>query len=81
MDPATAIRAAGFSSGKAIAIAPENFSRVKACLLKVTEDRIAILADANFDCLATTTTAGLLICSDPALAIADKEVNALVCRD
>jgi uncharacterized protein YecT (DUF1311 family) len=60
-----------------IAIAPENFSRVKACLLKVTEDRIAILADSNFDCLATTTTAGLLICSDPALVTADKEVNTL----
>ena len=37
----------------------------------------AILADANFDCLATTTTAGLLICSDPALANADRELNAL----
>jgi uncharacterized protein YecT (DUF1311 family) len=60
-----------------VAIAPEHFPRVKACLLKVTEDRIAILADANFDCLATSTTAGLVICSDPALAIADKEVNAL----
>jgi len=60
-----------------IAIAPENFARVKACLLKVTEERIAILDDANFDCLATNSTAGLLICSDPALTIADKEVNAL----
>lgn len=60
-----------------IAVSPENFPRVKACLLKVTEDRIAILADANFDCLATNTTAGLVICSDPALAIADKEVNTL----
>ena len=60
-----------------VAIAPENFSRVKACLLKVTEDRIAVLADANFDCLATSTTAGLLICSDPALVTADKEVNTL----
>jgi uncharacterized protein YecT (DUF1311 family) len=54
-----------------------NFQHVKTCLLKVTNDRIAILADPNFDCLATTTTAGLLICSDPALANADKELNGL----
>jgi uncharacterized protein YecT (DUF1311 family) len=58
-------------------VAPADFPRVKACLLKVTEERIAILADANFDCLATSTTAGLLICSDPDLAMADKEVNGL----
>ena len=38
--------------GRQGAIAPADFPRVKACLLKVTEDRIAILADANFDCLA-----------------------------
>ncbi|MBR1125864.1 hypothetical protein JQ628_30370 [Bradyrhizobium lablabi] len=60
-----------------VAVAPENFSRVKACLLKVTADRIAILEDANFDCLATNTTAGLVICSDPALAIANREINTL----
>ncbi len=28
--------------------------------------RIAILEDPDFDCLAANTTAGLLICSDPA---------------
>jgi uncharacterized protein YecT (DUF1311 family) len=59
-------------------VQPAAFSSVKECLLKVTEARIAILADPNFDCLATSTTAGLLICADPALAIADKEINSLV---
>jgi uncharacterized protein YecT (DUF1311 family) len=58
-------------------VQPGAFASVKACLLKVTEERIAILADPNFDCLATSTTAGLLICSDPDLAIADKELNSL----
>lgn len=53
-----------------------QYSRtVKDCLLKETEGRIAILSDPNFDCLATNTTAGLLICGDPALAIAEKELN------
>lgn len=51
---------------------------VKACLLKQTEERIAILDDPNFDCLANTTTAGILICGDPDLAIADKELNTHV---
>jgi uncharacterized protein YecT (DUF1311 family) len=50
----------------------------KTCLLKETEERIAILADPNFDCLATNTTAGMLICGDPSLAIADKELNGRV---
>src|SRR5260370_5836108 len=50
----------------------------KACLLKETEERIEILNDPNFDCLATNTTAGLLICSEPALAMADMELNGLV---
>jgi uncharacterized protein YecT (DUF1311 family) len=59
-------------------VQPAAFSSVRACLLKVNEERIAILADPNFDCLAASTTAGLLICADPALAIADKEINALV---
>lgn len=51
---------------------------VKACLLKQTEERIAILNDPNFDCLAINTTAGVLICGDPGLAIADKELNGQV---
>src|ERR1700704_2185346 len=58
-------------------VQPGAFSTVRACLLKVTQERIAILADPNFDCLASNT-AGLLICADPALAIADKEINSLV---
>jgi uncharacterized protein YecT (DUF1311 family) len=58
--------------------ASKNIETVKACLLKETEERIEILADPNFDCLATNTTAGMLICSDPALAIADKELNGHV---
>ncbi|MGB8401514.1 lysozyme inhibitor LprI family protein [Bradyrhizobium sp.] len=59
-------------------LAGQDFQFVKACLLKETEERIAILTDPDFDCLATDTTAGLLICGDPALAIADKELNAHV---
>jgi len=59
-------------------IASQHIPTVKACLLKETEDRIAILADPNFDCLATNTTAGILICGDPALAIADRDLNGLV---
>ncbi len=51
---------------------------IKACLLKQTEGRIAILTDPNFDCLATNTTAGMLVCGDPDLAIADKELNGHV---
>ena len=39
----------------------------KACLSKETEERIEILNDPNFDCLASNTTAGMLICSEPAL--------------
>jgi uncharacterized protein YecT (DUF1311 family) len=35
-----------------------------------------MLEDPDFDCLAANTTAGFLICSDPALAIADKELNS-----
>jgi len=50
----------------------------KACLLKETEERIEILNDPNFDCLASNTTAGLLICSEPALAMADAELDSLV---
>jgi uncharacterized protein YecT (DUF1311 family) len=49
---------------------------IKACLLKETAERIDILLDPNFDCLATNTTAGLLICSDPSLAIAKMELNS-----
>ncbi|HET7889775.1 MAG TPA: lysozyme inhibitor LprI family protein [Bradyrhizobium sp.] len=51
---------------------------VRDCLLKETAERIEILADPNFDCLAVNTTAGLLICSDPALALAKTELNEKV---
>ena len=59
-------------------VASLHIPPVKACLLKEVEERIAILADPNFDCLATNTTAGMLICGDPELAIADKELNGHV---
>ena len=56
----------------------QDFNSVKACLLKETEERIAILIDPNFDCLATNSTAGLLICSDPSLANAKAELASHV---
>jgi uncharacterized protein YecT (DUF1311 family) len=58
-------------------ISKEELKPIEACLLKETEERIAILEDPNFDCLASNTTAGMLICSDPALAIAKTELNSL----
>ena len=39
-----------------------------------------ILADPNFDCLASNNAAGLLICSDPDLAAAKMEFNSKVRR-
>jgi uncharacterized protein YecT (DUF1311 family) len=56
----------------------EDIKPVRDCLLKETDERIAILADPNFDCLAVHTTAGLLICSDPTLALAKEELNEKV---
>jgi uncharacterized protein YecT (DUF1311 family) len=56
----------------------EDIKPVRDCLLKETEERIAILSDPNFDCLAVHTTAGLLICSDPTLALAKEELNEKV---
>jgi uncharacterized protein YecT (DUF1311 family) len=53
----------------------EDIEPVTACLLKETEERIAILRDRNFDCLAVDNAAGALICGDPALAIAELELN------
>jgi uncharacterized protein YecT (DUF1311 family) len=53
----------------------QDIQSVKACLLKETEERIEILIDPNFDCLATNSTAGMLICSDPSLAAAKMELN------
>ena len=53
----------------------QQVNPIKACLLKETEERIEILTDPNFDCLATNTAAGMLICSDPGLAIAKTAFN------
>src|SRR5713226_6747332 len=59
-------------------ISSQDVKSIKTCLLKETEERTAILSDPNFDCLATNTTAGMLICSDPSLAIAKTELNGHV---
>jgi Protein of unknown function (DUF1311). len=58
-------------------LAYRDVKPVQACLLKETQERIEILSDPNFDCLASNTTAGTLICSDPSLAIAKTELNNL----
>ena len=60
------------------AVRAEDFDRVKACLLKVTEDRATIVRDPDFDCLAANTAAGALICADPSLALTETELNAQV---
>src|SRR5690242_2663398 len=60
------------------AVRADDFDRVKACLLKVTEERAAIVRDADFDCLAANTAAGALICADPSLAVAETELNGQV---
>jgi uncharacterized protein YecT (DUF1311 family) len=56
-------------------VTSRDIKSVRDCLLRETEERIEILADPNFDCLATSTTAGVLICSDPSLALAKTELN------
>ncbi|MDH6257070.1 hypothetical protein [Bradyrhizobium sp. BR13661] len=60
------------------AIRSDDFDRVKACLLKVTEERAAIVRDPDFDCLAANTAAGALICADPSLALTETELNSRV---
>ncbi|QDP22444.1 DUF1311 domain-containing protein [Bradyrhizobium cosmicum] len=60
------------------AIRADDVERVKACLLKVTEERAAILRDPDFDCLAANTAAGAVICADPSLAVAETELNGQV---
>jgi uncharacterized protein YecT (DUF1311 family) len=62
--------------GRQQKISKQDAAPIKACLLLETQERIAILGDPNFDCLATNTTAGILICSDPSLAIAKMELNS-----
>ena len=59
-------------------IASRNFKSIRACLLQETEERIEILADPNFDCLATNTAAGGVICSEPTLALARDDLNSRV---
>jgi uncharacterized protein YecT (DUF1311 family) len=60
------------------AIRYDEVDQIKACLLKVTEERAAILRDADFDCLAANTAAGAMICADPSLALAETELNGEV---
>jgi uncharacterized protein YecT (DUF1311 family) len=59
-------------------VAAKDLEAIRACLLKETEERTAILDDPNFDCLASNTAAGTLICSDPDMAIAEAELNGHV---
>jgi uncharacterized protein YecT (DUF1311 family) len=61
-----------------LAVKSQDIKAVRDCLLKETRERIEILSDPNFDCLATNTAAGVLICSDPSLALAKTELNGLV---
>ncbi len=56
----------------------EDVDRVRACLLKVTDDRAAMLRNPDFDCLAANTAAGALICADPSLALVETELNGQV---
>jgi uncharacterized protein YecT (DUF1311 family) len=56
----------------------EDIDPIVACLLKESEERIAILRNPNFDCLAANTPAGTLICSEPSLAEGETELNAHV---
>ena len=58
-----------------LSVRKEDIPSVKNCLLKEAQERIAILNNPNFDCLAANTAAGALICSDPSLAIAEAELN------
>ena len=57
------------------AVSDRDIDSVRQCLLKETEERIAILTNPNFDCLAADTTAGMLICSEPELVLAAQELN------
>jgi uncharacterized protein YecT (DUF1311 family) len=57
------------------AVRADEFDQVKACLLRVTEERAAIVRDPDFDCLAANTAAGALICADPSLALTETELN------
>jgi uncharacterized protein YecT (DUF1311 family) len=69
------IRNRNSSCGIFQTVSSQDLVAVQSCLLKETQERIEILTDPNFDCLATNTTAGMLICSDPSLALAKAELN------
>ena len=56
----------------------ENVDTAVTCLKLETEERIAILRDPNFDCLAANTAASALICGEPGLADAESDLNDLV---
>jgi len=56
-------------------LSSRNVQPIRTCLLRETEERTEILTDPNFDCLATNSAAGALICSEPSLAIAKTELN------
>jgi uncharacterized protein YecT (DUF1311 family) len=56
----------------------ENIDTIVGCLKLETEERVAILRDPNFDCLAANTAASALICSEPELADDESELNSLV---
>ena len=57
---------------------PDSIDAIVACLKLETEERIAILRDPNFDCLAADSAASALICSEPVLADAESDLNELV---
>jgi uncharacterized protein YecT (DUF1311 family) len=61
-----------------LSVRGQEIKAVRDCLLKETKERIEILSDPNFDCLANNTTAGRLICGDPSLALAKTELNEMV---
>lgn len=61
-------------------IRSESIGSVRDCLLQETKERIAVLTDPNFDCLAVHTAAGALICSDPTLALAKEDLNEKTMR-
>ena len=61
-----------------LSVKGQDIKAVRDCLLKESKERIEVLSDPNFDCLATNTTAGQLICGDPSLVLAKTELNDLV---
>ena len=52
-----------------LSVKGQDIKAVRDCLLKESKERIEILSDPNFDCLATNTTAGRLICMAAGTAV------------